>query len=142
MGLDMYLDKHYYVTELDESSPVSVMEINGKRIKTIVCQAMYWRKANQIHKWFVDNVQGGVDDCGSYDVTIEQLKELYKTVSLALKTKDHTVLEPQSGFFFGSTDIDEYYWRDLKRTKKELKAIIDEKDDGKNYTWFTYHASW
>jgi hypothetical protein len=36
----------------------------------------YWRKANHIHDWFVNNVQNGVDDCGTYEVTKEQLEEL------------------------------------------------------------------
>lgn len=39
-------------------------------------QVMYWRKANHIHGWFVDNVQGGVDDCGTYEVTPDQLRQL------------------------------------------------------------------
>lgn len=33
----------------------------------------YWRKANQIHNWFVQNVQGGVDECDEYEVTKNQL---------------------------------------------------------------------
>ena len=37
---------------------------------------LYWRKANAIHKWFVDNVQNGDDDCGDYEVYWEQLMEL------------------------------------------------------------------
>lgn len=44
--------------------------------KTIVETVADWRKANHIHKWFVDNVQDGVDDCGTYEVTKEQLEEL------------------------------------------------------------------
>ena len=36
----------------------------------------YWRKANQIHHWFVENVQDGEDDCGDYEVSVEQLKYL------------------------------------------------------------------
>ena len=36
----------------------------------------YWRKANAIHKWFVDNVQDGEDDCEYHEVNKEQLKEL------------------------------------------------------------------
>jgi hypothetical protein len=36
----------------------------------------YWRKANQIHQWFVDNVQGGEDKCEPHDVSREQLVEL------------------------------------------------------------------
>lgn len=37
----------------------------------------YWRKANQIHDWFVKHCQDGVDDCGYHnEVTKEQLIEL------------------------------------------------------------------
>lgn len=36
----------------------------------------YWRKANAIHKWFVDNVQNGEDDCGDYSVSKELLEKL------------------------------------------------------------------
>ena len=36
----------------------------------------YWRKANQIHNWFVNNVQNGVDDCGRYEVTKDDLQKL------------------------------------------------------------------
>jgi hypothetical protein len=36
----------------------------------------YWRKANQIHNWFVENVQGGEDECEPHDVSREQLTEL------------------------------------------------------------------
>ena len=39
----------------------------------------YWRKANQIHCWFVENVQDGIDDCGTYEVTEKQLVELLNT---------------------------------------------------------------
>lgn len=38
----------------------------------------YWRKANMIHKWFVDNVQKGNDDCKEYKITKEHLEELLK----------------------------------------------------------------
>ena len=42
-----------------------------------ICEDVgYWRKANHIHKWFVDNVQDGEDDCGNYEVSQEQLEEL------------------------------------------------------------------
>lgn len=53
-------------------------------------QVGYWRKANAIHRWFVQNVQGGVDDCGTYIVTREQLEQLKATCEQVLsvvKTK-------------------------------------------------------
>lgn len=39
-------------------------------------QLMYWRKANQIHNWFVQNCQGGVDDCERYVITVANLIKL------------------------------------------------------------------
>lgn len=37
----------------------------------------YWRKANQIHNWFVENIQDGVDDCNYHrEVTENDLLEL------------------------------------------------------------------
>ena len=44
--------------------------------KTIFQNITSWRKANHIHKWFVENVQDGVDNCGTYEVTKEQFEEL------------------------------------------------------------------
>lgn len=41
----------------------------------------YWRKANEIHKWFVDNVQNGENDCGSYILTKENLQDLLSLVT-------------------------------------------------------------
>lgn len=87
MGLDMYLNKTYYVKNWsymkpEEKHTITILKgdkpssIPTDKIKRIDCEVMYWRKANAIHKWFVDNVQGGKDDCDTYDVSIEQLKEL------------------------------------------------------------------
>ena len=104
-----------------------------KHIK-ISCEIGYWRKANAIHKWFVDNVQGGNDNCGSYYVSLEQLKELHDLCLKALKDEDSTLLPPSSGFFFGSTDIDDWYWKYIQDTvnilesfSKKLTAIISLK---------------
>ncbi|HUS49320.1 MAG TPA: hypothetical protein VMZ91_04100, partial [Candidatus Paceibacterota bacterium] len=99
-----------------------------------------WRKSNMIHKWFVDNVQNGNDDCNDYPVTIDNLKELISVIDEILgitikekivhslkdgfdKEKAEELLPTQSGFFFGSTDYDEYYLEDLKRTQKVLKTF-------------------
>lgn len=43
----------------------------------IMEQVGYWRKANAIHSWFVDNIQNGVDDCNYHrEVTEEDLEKL------------------------------------------------------------------
>lgn len=88
MGLDMYLNKKTYVQnwdhhDQDQRHEITIKrggkvrtDIKAERISYITEQVAYWRKANAIHRWFVDNVQGGVDDCRSYYVTREQLKAL------------------------------------------------------------------
>ena len=100
----------------------------------------YWRKCNQIHKWFVDNVQKGEDDCGEYYVSHEKLKELLRTCTLALTNKDPNLLPPQAGFFFGGTDIDQWYWEDLMYTIQQLQPIID-RPDFENLSFY-YQSSW
>jgi hypothetical protein len=187
MGLDMYLAKKHYIQNWDHMRPeqrysVSVRE-GGKRLRTIkperisyvVEEVAYWRKANQIHKWFVENVQGGNDDCKEYYVDREQLKELLATVSTVLQgsqlvagkvTNGYTLsaegekvvrnpivedgqriadpsvasalLPVQEGFFFGSTDYDQYYHEDLTYTRDTLTALLAEQDNGEFY----YRASW
>lgn len=111
------------------------------KIDYVELEVGYWRKANQIHKWFVDNVQDGVDDCGKYYVTKEKLNELLNTVDEALKTDNPEKLLPtQPGFFFGSTEYDEYYKEDLLNTKKIIEEYLKFKDRDEYELY--YHSSW
>ena len=89
----------------------------------------YWRKANAIHKWFVDNVQNGVDDCGEYKVTKEQLIELRDTCNDVLKEPNlaEHLLPTQSGFFFGGTDYGDGYVWDLENTVHIINEILENK---------------
>ena len=96
MGLDMYLTKKYYVknwshmTE-DEIHKITILRggepslIPADKISNIECEMMCWRKANAIHKWFVDNVQDGKDDCGEYYVSREKLTELFNICNIVLE---------------------------------------------------------
>tara|TARA_Y100000004_G_C8680719_1_gene313250 strand:- start:64 stop:537 length:474 start_codon:yes stop_codon:yes gene_type:complete len=99
---------------------------------------MEWRKSNQIHKWFVDECQNGVDECQYTSLSAEKLQELVAAIGEALEHKDSTVLPPQSGIFFGSTDIDDWYWDELQRTYLTLKEVLD----AERFKYFTYHSSW
>jgi hypothetical protein len=88
MGLDQYLYRKHYVKQWEHEKPEQkhvvtvkkggkiVKQIKPERISEVTEQVAYWRKANQIHKWFVDNVQDGDDDCKEYYVSDEQIQEL------------------------------------------------------------------
>ena len=76
MGLDMYLKGKVF---LDYNSPerediAKMLEIDEYDVSAVTVELGYWRKANHIHKWFVDNVQNGVDNCGEYLVSKQDLK--------------------------------------------------------------------
>ena len=86
----MYLYKSTYIganwehREVKASIDLTIGEkqithIKPNRISTIEEMVMVWRKANQIHGWFVQNCQDGVDNCARYCVSREQLEELLDT---------------------------------------------------------------
>lgn len=164
MGLDMYLTKHTYVGAEYEHKEVRgtiditmkgvPVNINFNRVQSIVEKVGYWRKANQIHQWFVENIQGGEDDCREYSVSREQFQSLLEDVNTVLNAKDtpdqvgaiEDLLPPQAGCFFGSTEIDEWYWSDLEQTKKIVQNILVEMDEdeqnGEAWVTYYYQSSW
>jgi len=150
MGLDMYLTKKTYIGNkwakeggqelVGLKQHYKTREIKEKRISSISEEVMYWRKSNYIHKWFVDNCGGGNDNCQEYYVSEEQLKELLTLCKevLANKASAKDILPTQSGFFFGGTDCDDYYFEDIEQTANELTKLLEEKGSGDFY----YQASW
>ena len=155
MGLDMYLEKRTYVKNWshkakEERHTVSVKlggkarkDIKPKRISGVVEEILYWRKANAIHKWFVENIQNGEDDCKEYYVSKEQLEELAELCEKVVETKDTSLLETTSGFFFGGTEYDEYYFDECKRTAKVIRELLkEETPEGAFSGDFYYSSSW
>jgi hypothetical protein len=54
----------------------------------LVEETGYGRKANAIHRWFVENVQNGVDDCNVYEVSRRQLEQLLDVVERVLAASE------------------------------------------------------
>jgi hypothetical protein len=184
MGLDMYLSKRTYVKNWEHTpdekryeitikrggQPVSEHTINTARITEIVEEVGYWRKANQIHNWFIDNCADGDHNRYEMEVSREQLKDL-KTLCEKVLTDSKLVkgkikngqtyqngewidnlqegkyienpetaemlLPTQPGFFFGSTDYDEWYIKDLKHTVDIINDCLKYQEG-----YFNYYASW
>ena len=106
-----------------------------------ICVA-YWRKANAIHGWFV-NLDGGKDECQPIYVSLDKLKELRELANSVVLTPAMAgdILPPQEGFFFGTSDIDEWYINDMKNTVEMLDKIISSVSPDE-YPTFFYQASW
>lgn len=185
MGLDMYLsarlttyrsfgkpDSEFRQTLVKAADELGLVG-GADNIDTIEIsrEVGYWRKANQIHAWFVANVQEGEDNCRSYSVSREQLQELRDLCQRVLDgselidgsvtngwTYENGVKKPivesgkvirnatlaqqllpaQSGFFFGSTDYDEWYYEQLQATVEILDRCLALPEQFS----FEYQSSW
>jgi hypothetical protein len=130
MGLDMYLGK---AKKIADNKFDNFEEVG------------YWRKANQIHKWFVDNCQNGIDECQMVVVKKENLEELLVICLDIINNKDNKSLAKrelptQNGFFFGGTEYDEYYFQEIESTIEILKKVLEETNFEENV--ITYQSSW
>ena len=158
MGLDMYLEVRRFVPAYNytnsERIPNETYAIVGtagldKVVApdavgaTVSATAIYWRKVNSIHNWFVNECADGRDECQEIYVGRNKLTELRDTVEMVLKSKNNAVaqehLPTAAGFFFGSQDYDEYYWSDLEYTLTELDRVLRDADEDID---FYYQASW
>jgi hypothetical protein len=50
-------------------------------------------------------------------------------------------LPPTEGFFFGTTELDEWYWNDMETTEKDLDRVIAMAEEDKMIE-FEYQSSW
>ena len=99
-----------------------------------------WRKQNAIHNWFVQECQGGEDECQTVFVGREQLEVLRDTCRkvLADPTLADELLPTSNGFFFGSTDYDGWYIEGLTYTADTIDRLLTMSND-----WdFEYSSSW
>ena len=91
MGLDMYL---YGV-----KSNYWLHDYNIGQVKTVI-EVGYWRKANQIHNWFVENIQNGIDDCDYHrEVREEDLRELPEDTFYIRDLIGLSVIDEENGEF-------------------------------------------
>lgn len=165
MGLDMYLwryvnmpwDKSKLLLDItaefiDEERGCS-LPVRVDKVVAIKEEAMYWRKANHIHKWFVDNVQDGQDDCKAYWVSRDALvalldvcKEVLAIEKNVLTDEDKEKLEEllprERGFFFGGYEYDEWYFSDIRDTKDKLEEMLRQDENCSMFVSYEYEASW
>lgn len=115
--------------------------IKFDRVVQVTEEIMYWRKANHIHKWFVDHCADGEDDCQEIYVDKDDLSELVHSCIIVLNNHAlrEELLPTTSGFFFGSTDYDEHYYGSLMHLVDTLEPELKEDSDPSHYI---YRASW
>lgn len=159
MGLDMYLSKKTYVKNWShnevqhnvvvEKNGVRRTDIKPERVSYVVEEIAYWRKFNALHNYIVETHAKGVDECQEIYLQLSDLELIQETLKEVMKKeKSPSELFPTaSGFFFGNTDYDEYYFGDVESTIMVLDEIIEEghKSDEEHGIYgpeYVYRASW
>ena len=129
MGLDMYLYKKTFLktakhweeskrqTITVETGGVVDQNIKSERVSFITETVGEWRKANQIHNWFVNNVQEYVDDCKEYHVSTQQLEELHETCKKVVMSLAISKVE--------TTEIKVYSFEEQKTLKGDSVTFLD-----------------
>lgn len=159
MGLDMYLHQRKHFSCFDfkkqgnhkaEKITITIVRDFGdsKQTEEIVAGTQYgginvdipvayWRKVNCVHRYFLEHTGTEVDDCKPIVVRGDIVKELVDTCKkiLADHSKAEELLPTQEGFFFGSTEYDEYYFADIEDIIKQLENLDFDTD-------YIYEASW
>ena len=158
---DEYSTKEYQHNITKEQLPKNAQYVQPDKVKGVIEDVGYWRKANAIHNYFVNTCQDGVDDCRETLVSNEALDDLLDICKSILKAKEsgmHSVelnnliessLPPVGGFFFGSTAIDEWYFKDLQHTVEIIETLdkgVWTDKEGKDHPYYLgdiyYSSSW
>jgi hypothetical protein len=125
MGLDMYLSKKTYVKQWSHDKPEEQFEVSVKRggkpfkkidssrVSYVTEELMYWRKANQIHGWFVHNTQEIVEDVKYYasKEDLQNLLDICKEVLDLLNKSEMKTIQVRSGWSGGEeiySDVEVY----------------------------------
>ncbi len=168
MGLDMYFSRRTYVSSFRSTRDadgkwgerdVNNMElkfddadlshINLKNVRYIEELFGEFRKFNALHSYVVDNFGGGKDECQVIYLDIDNLIQIHEMLSLvkeSLSIGDKVIasqtLPPSEGFFFGSTEIDEWYEKDVNEAVEVFGKIIEEHSIVGYNASYSYQASW
>ena len=125
MGLDMFLSE--------------VIRSEGQTYKL---EAIYWRKANAIHNYIIQQHADGIDECQPISLNREDLHILSRLCRLLVFFRNERlnamILPTASGFFFGSLEYDEDYYNDLQYTADKIDEALKDEDAEE----FEYQASW
>ena len=162
MGLDQYLTAKKYVSKWDYSNDYKNKEVRQDFTDllpmdtpditrygqyagiTVEYPVGYWRKANAIHNFFVQEVGESVDDCREMYVHRDVLVDLRERCAEVIGSDDmeemakEVGLETVSGFFFGDTEYGDWYKEDLKLTIEICDHVLTLPEEYSLH----YQASW
>lgn len=98
---------------------------------TIFEQIADWSKANQIHAWFVNNIQNEIDDCSYYFVTKDNLLDLKEICEKVLKLNPYTLDKDSYLLYYSANNLIEkgiITKEQYAKLETELNKILPTKE--------------
>ena len=151
MGLDMYLILGRTSSEnITNVKDVEDLKSLFNKIVVTVKEDFtvgYWRKANAIFTLIENTCKPeGIEDCEHIYISVDQIKTMLDICKQVKENPDtaHEKLPTQSGFFFGSTEYDEYYFETIDYTIELFEKVLTfmSKNDNDNYYDIIFYAWW
>ena len=104
--------------------------------KVFMPEDAYFRKVNFLYRFFEDRLD---EECSF--VTYDDLEEIISRCKKVLKNHSlaEELLPSRDGFFFGSTEYDNYYFDDVKYVLRQMKKLLKRYNVEKD-TIFVYFS--
>lgn len=99
------------------------------------------RKCNMLHTWVSAYCEREPENCEEIKLPRSAVEKMISDVEIVLSdpTLGPTILPTTDGFFFGSTEYDDFYLAKIEDVAVRLSDMLVEHDDVR---WFYYVEWW
>lgn len=115
-----------YLKSIDERNSKLINELEDEKEKINPWdEVAYFRKVNLLIPFF-----GYEENCSNIEIDKYQVEDLIEACNEVLANHDKAsfLLPTQEGFFFGSTDYDDWYFDDVQNVKEKFEEILADFD--------------
>ena len=127
-----------YLKSIDERNSKLIKELEDEKEKINPWNKVaYFRKVNFLIPFF-----GYEENCSNIEIDKYQVEDLIEACKEVLANHDKAsfLLPTQAGFFFGSTDYDDWYFDDVESVKTTFESILEDFDQEEDI--LTMHCWW
>ena len=127
-----------YLKSIDERNSKLINELEDEKEKINPWnEVAYFGKVNFLIPFF-----GYEENCSNIEIDKYQVEDLIEACKEVLANHDKAsfLLPTQAGFFFGSTDYDDWYFDDVESVKTTFESILEDFDQEEDI--LTMHCWW